>query len=79
MSDLLKTRINEGWRHFVDLPEVVFFDDFYEHTEELEENQSDRQAFVVPTPLVIGYWLFLIVWSGNRQRHRKRRALTFAR
>lgn len=37
MNDSLKIRINAGWRHFVDLPEIVFFDDFYDHTEELED------------------------------------------
>lgn len=28
--------IKEGSRHFVDMPEVVFFDEFCEHTEKLE-------------------------------------------
>ena len=35
LNDSLETKIDEGWRHFVDLPEVVFFDELYEHTEEL--------------------------------------------
>ena len=35
-NDLLESKINDGARHFVDLPEVVFFDEFYDHTENLE-------------------------------------------
>jgi hypothetical protein len=37
ISDLLEIKMNDGSRHFVDMPEVVFFDDFYDHTEELDE------------------------------------------
>lgn len=36
LSDLLETKLNDGSRHFVDFPEVIFFDDFYDHTEELD-------------------------------------------
>ena len=36
ISDLLEIKMNDGSRHFVDMPEVVFFDDFYDHTEELD-------------------------------------------
>lgn len=39
MNDLLKIRLEIGWRHFVDLPEVVFFDDFYDHVEGLDDAQ----------------------------------------
>lgn len=36
IRDLYENKINEQWRHFVDLPEVVFFDEFADHVEELE-------------------------------------------
>ncbi len=36
ISDLLEIKLNDGSRHFVDFPEVIFFDDFYDHTEELD-------------------------------------------
>ena len=36
LSDLLEIKMTDGSRHFVDLPEVVFFDDFYDHAEELD-------------------------------------------
>jgi len=35
-NDLLESKIGSGVRHFVDLPEVVFFDEFYDYTENLE-------------------------------------------
>ena len=35
-SDLLENKMNDGSRHFVDMPEVVFFDEFADHVEELE-------------------------------------------
>lgn len=35
LNDLLIAKMNDGSRHFVDVPEVVFFDDFYEHAESL--------------------------------------------
>lgn len=35
VSDLLEMKMNDGSRHFVDLPEVVFFDELCEHAEEL--------------------------------------------
>ena len=35
-SDLLESKMNDGSRHFVDLPEVVFFDELCDHLEELE-------------------------------------------
>ena len=36
LNDLLETKMTDGSRHFVDLPEVVFFDEFYDHTEEFD-------------------------------------------
>ncbi len=36
LSDLLKIKMNDGSRHFVDLPEVVFFDEFCDYTEKLK-------------------------------------------
>lgn len=36
LSDFVETETNDGARHFVDMPEVVFFDDFYDHTEKLK-------------------------------------------
>ena len=33
---MICSKINDGARHFVDLPEVVFFDEFYDYTEVLE-------------------------------------------
>ena len=35
-DDLLEIKMNDGSRHFVDMPEVVFFDEFYDHTEKFE-------------------------------------------
>ena len=35
-SDLFEKKVEAGWRHFVDMPEVVFFDEFADHVEELE-------------------------------------------
>ena len=37
LSDLLESKLNDGSRHFVDMPEVVFFDEVADHVEELEE------------------------------------------
>ena len=34
--DLLELKMNDGSRHFVDLPEVVFFDDLADHVEEMD-------------------------------------------
>lgn len=36
LRDLLEVKMNDGSRHFVDLPEVVFSDELADHTEELE-------------------------------------------
>jgi hypothetical protein len=35
LNDLLENKLNAGARHFVDMPEVVFFDELYEHAENL--------------------------------------------
>lgn len=35
-SDLLENKMKSGARHFVDMPEVVFFDDLADHVEELD-------------------------------------------
>lgn len=35
-SDLLEAKIKDGARHFVDMPEAVFFDEFADHVEELD-------------------------------------------
>lgn len=36
IDELLKKKIVSGARHFVDMPEAVFFDEIADHTEELE-------------------------------------------
>lgn len=36
IKDLFDMRMNDGSRHFVDMPEVVFFDEVADHVEELE-------------------------------------------
>ena len=36
IKDLLDMKMNDGSRHFVDMPEVVFFDELAEHLEKLE-------------------------------------------
>ena len=35
-DELREIKMNDGSRHFVDMPEVVFFDEFADHVEELE-------------------------------------------
>lgn len=35
-DDLLKVKMHDGSRHFVDMPEVVFFDEVADHVEELD-------------------------------------------
>ena len=44
LKDLYKTESHENWRHFVDMPEVIFFDHFYDYLEELEG--TDITSFV---------------------------------
>ena len=53
IEDLLAKKINNGARHFVDLPEVVFFDDFADCVEELEG--AEITEFI--TDGVIEMWL----------------------
>jgi hypothetical protein len=36
IRDLFDLKMNNGSRHFVDMPEVVFFDEVADHVEELE-------------------------------------------
>jgi len=36
ISDLFEIKMSDGSRHFVDMPEVVFFDELADHVEELE-------------------------------------------
>ena len=36
IEDLFNAKLTDGSRHFVDMPEVVFFDEFADHVEELE-------------------------------------------
>ncbi len=35
IDELKETHLTENVRHFVDFPEVIFFDDFYDHVEDL--------------------------------------------
>ena len=53
LSDLLQIKMNDGSRHFVDLPEVVFFDDLYDHTEKL--HGAEITEFI--TDGVVEMWL----------------------
>jgi len=52
-SDLLENKMNDGSRHFVDMPEVVFFDEFADHVEELE----DAEIIEFLTNGVVEMWL----------------------
>ena len=36
LSDLFENKLNDGSRHFVDMPEIVFFDEVADHVEELD-------------------------------------------
>jgi hypothetical protein len=53
IRDLLEAKMNDGSRHFVDMPEVVFFDDFADHVEELDG--AEITEFI--TDGVIEMWL----------------------
>lgn len=35
INELKETHLTENVRHFVDFPEIIFFDDFYDHLEDL--------------------------------------------
>jgi len=53
LDDLLESKIKDGARYFVDLPEIVFFDEFYDYTEEHEG--AEITEFL--TNSVIEMWL----------------------
>ena len=53
IKDLFDIKMNDGSRHFVDMPEVVFFDDFYDHAENLEG--AEITEFI--TDGVVEMWL----------------------
>ncbi len=53
ISDLLENKIKSGARHFVDLPEVVFFDEVADHVEELDG--AEITEFI--TDGVVEMWL----------------------
>lgn len=53
ISDLLETKMQDGSRHFVDMPEVVFFDELADHVEELE----DAEITEFLTNGVVEMWL----------------------
>ena len=53
INDLLETKMQDGSRHFVDMPEVVFFDELADHVEELE----DAEITEFLTNGVVEMWL----------------------
>ena len=53
IRDLFDMKMNDGSRHFVDMPEVVFFDEFYDHAEKLED--AEITEFI--TDGVVEMWL----------------------
>ena len=53
ISDLLENKIKSGARHFVDMPEVVFFDELADHVEELDG--AEITEFI--TDGVVEIWL----------------------
>ena len=53
IRDLLDKKLNDGSRHFVDMPEVVFFDEFADHVEQLEG--AEITEFI--TDGVVEMWL----------------------
>jgi len=53
ISDLLENKMTDGSRHFVDMPEVVFFDELYDQTEELDG--AEITEFIVDG--VVEMWL----------------------
>lgn len=52
-DDLLESKIKNGARPFVDMPEVVFFDEFADHVEEL--GGAEITEFI--TDGVVEMWL----------------------
>jgi hypothetical protein len=53
IRNLFDAKLNDGSRHFVDMPEVVFFDEFADHVEELE----DAEIIEFLTDGTIEMWL----------------------
>ena len=53
IRDLFETRMSDGSRHFVDMPEVVFFDELADHVELLED--AEITEFI--TDGVVEMWL----------------------
>ena len=53
ISDLFEMKMNDGSRHFVDMPEIVFFDELADHAEELDG--AEITEFI--TDGVIEMWL----------------------
>ena len=53
ISELLENKMNDCSRHFVDMPEVVFFDELADHAEELED--AEITEFI--TDGVVEMWL----------------------
>jgi hypothetical protein len=53
LSDLLENKMKDGSRHFVDMPETVFFDEFADHVEKLE----DAEITEFLTDGVVEMWL----------------------
>jgi hypothetical protein len=56
IDELKEKHLVEGVRHFVDFPEVIFFDDFYDHVEDLYGAEIMR--FEIDG--TIGMWLEFI-------------------
>ena len=53
IDELFNMKMNDGSRHFVDMPEVVFFDEVADHVEELED--AEITEFI--TDGVLEMWL----------------------
>lgn len=53
IRDLFDIKINDGSRHFVDMPEVVFFDELADHVEKLDG--AEITEFI--TDGVVEMWL----------------------
>lgn len=59
--DELRDNMNDNARHFVDLPEVIFFDELSDHLEELPGYQLNE--FEVDG--VVGLWIEF-EWANNK-------------
>ena len=53
IKDLFDMRMNDGSRHFADMPEAVFFDELADHAEKLED--AEITEFI--TDGVVEMWL----------------------